>query len=74
MERLKKGGNENPINVSERMNKIANEYPGIWLVSKDETSHLEKMIEIISQEEELTDELIAKSKLMESNSFEITQF
>lgn len=62
MARLEKDSNAIATNLDERLNKIANEYAGIWSVGRDELDDLEKMIEIISQEEDLFDDLIAKTK------------
>lgn len=44
------------------MDKIADEHAGIWSVSTDDISDLENSIKILSQEEELYDDLNAKIK------------
>lgn len=44
------------------MENIEKEYNGIWSIDEDEIAELEKQIEIISQEEEFYEDLIAKAK------------
>lgn len=44
------------------MANIGDEYEGIWSISDDDITELEKQIEIIGKKEEYFDDLIAKAK------------
>lgn len=44
------------------MEKISRKFEGIWSVDEDEIAELEQLIDIVSQEDEFYDDLIAKAK------------
>lgn len=48
--------------LTERMDNIAKQYDGIWLLTDDKISELKDAIDIEAQKEEQLDHLIAKTK------------
>lgn len=62
MARFKADENKNKIPLTKRMQNIDKEYDGIWSITEDDVTELEKLIEIYNQEEEFYDDLIAKAK------------
>lgn len=59
---LERNKNEHTASLTERMDDIAKQYDGIWVLTDDKISDAKDAIEIEAQKEEQFDHLIAKTK------------
>lgn len=59
---LERNKNENTASLMERMDDIAKQYDGIWMLTEDKISDAKDAIDIEAQKEEQSDHLIAKTK------------
>lgn len=59
---MERNKNENTTSLTERMDKIAKQYNGIWLITEDKLSDLRDAIDIESQREEQIDNLISSTR------------
>lgn len=62
---LERNKNEPAESLTHRMDNIAKQYEGIWLMTEDKISDLRDAVDIESQKEEQLDYLIAKTKYFE---------
>ncbi|XP_031636892.1 augmin complex subunit dgt3 [Contarinia nasturtii] len=68
--RLKREENENTITLDQRKENISREFDGIWSINEDEIAELEQLIDVVSQEDEFYDDLIAKAKVANLDAIE----
>lgn len=59
---LERNKNEQTASLTERMDDIAKQYDGIWMLTEDKIADLKDAIDIEAQKEEHLDNLIAKTR------------
>lgn len=59
---LERNKHEHTASLTERMDGIAKQYDGIWLLTEDKIADAKDAIDIQAQKEEQLDHLMAKTK------------